>query len=179
MRLLNIKQVAELLQIHEKTIYKWIKKGKFPKSVKRWGSSRWDYDEIMLALGNKPLVHNRLPDKTKNYLLEALGPPSENFSGRQMSVYRRPVVYAWVRESTVLYIGKGQGGLERPFTKTHHQLMAMLPDDELLVWFFDTIEKAEDFESLLIRTVKPVYNSLKNVPLARKGSRLESSSSLP
>lgn len=46
-KLLNIQQVAELLQIHEKTVYKWIKQGRFPTPTKTWGSPRWDYDEVM------------------------------------------------------------------------------------------------------------------------------------
>lgn len=51
-KLLNIQQVAELLQIHEKTVYKWMKQGRFPKPIKSWGSPRWDYDEVMKYVRN-------------------------------------------------------------------------------------------------------------------------------
>jgi excisionase family DNA binding protein len=61
-KLLNIQQIAELLQIHEKTVYKWMKQGRFPKPVKSWGSPRWDYEEVLKYmredLGEKEIVAN-------------------------------------------------------------------------------------------------------------------------
>ena len=46
-RLLNVKQVAALFQIHEKTIYKWLKKGLIPLPDKNWGSPRWDMEKLL------------------------------------------------------------------------------------------------------------------------------------
>lgn len=46
MKLLNIRQVAEFLQCHEKSIYRWMRQGKLPKPLKPFGSPLWDAAEI-------------------------------------------------------------------------------------------------------------------------------------
>lgn len=52
--LLNVKQVAEIFQCHEKTVYRWLKQGHLPKPTKRFGSPMWDYDEIMKHIRQEP-----------------------------------------------------------------------------------------------------------------------------
>lgn len=59
-KLLNIKQVAELLQIHEKTVYKWMKRDRFPKPTKTWGSPRWNYEEVIKCLGDRRQSSNKV-----------------------------------------------------------------------------------------------------------------------
>lgn len=46
-RFLSVKQIATLLQAHEKSVWRWVKQGKLPKPIKTWGSPLWDYDEIV------------------------------------------------------------------------------------------------------------------------------------
>lgn len=49
MQFLTTKEVCNLLQIHENTLYKWSKEGKFPKPFKIYGKnskSRWLYSDI-------------------------------------------------------------------------------------------------------------------------------------
>jgi predicted DNA-binding transcriptional regulator AlpA len=57
-RLLNVNQVATLLQVHRTTVYRWIKDGLFPRPVKNWGFPLWDYDEVMKAVREDKLHKN-------------------------------------------------------------------------------------------------------------------------
>lgn len=49
-QLLNIRQLAEFLQCHEKSIYRWMRQDKIPKPLKPFGSPLWDKDEILETL---------------------------------------------------------------------------------------------------------------------------------
>ena len=42
----DIKKVQRYFGIKRATVYLWMKQGKLPKPVKRWGSPRWDPAEI-------------------------------------------------------------------------------------------------------------------------------------
>lgn len=45
-RFVNIRELAALFNVSERTIYDWRKRGRLPKPVKKWGSPRWDMDEV-------------------------------------------------------------------------------------------------------------------------------------
>lgn len=43
----TIKQVCGLLKVHKATIYRWMKRGDFPKpAVKKYGTHRWNADDV-------------------------------------------------------------------------------------------------------------------------------------
>lgn len=50
-KLLSVKDLCQVLNVHRSTIYEWRKDGKLPPPVKRWGSPRFDWDEVRKALG--------------------------------------------------------------------------------------------------------------------------------
>lgn len=52
-KLLSVKELCDTLQVRRSTIYQWRKDGKIPEPVKRWGSPRYDWDEIKTALGKR------------------------------------------------------------------------------------------------------------------------------
>jgi excisionase family DNA binding protein len=52
-KLLRVKDLCELLHVHRSTIYQWQKDGKLPESIKRWGSPRYDFDQVKEALARK------------------------------------------------------------------------------------------------------------------------------
>lgn len=55
MKLLNAKQVMDMVGVSARsTIYDWMKRGKFPQPVKRWGHPRWDLEQVKQALESAP-----------------------------------------------------------------------------------------------------------------------------
>lgn len=53
-KLLNVRQLAAVLQCHEKSIYRWMREGILPYPVKKVGTRLWDYDEVIQRLRDKP-----------------------------------------------------------------------------------------------------------------------------
>ena len=45
-KLLNISELCEKLGVSRRTIYYWLETGKLSQPAKRWGSPRWDEDQI-------------------------------------------------------------------------------------------------------------------------------------
>jgi len=55
-KLLSVKDLCDALHVHRSTIYEWRKEGKIPEPVKRWGSARYDWEEVKEALGERKKV---------------------------------------------------------------------------------------------------------------------------
>lgn len=51
-KLLNLKEVSELLQISKRTVYRLIAQGKLPNFIKIGGSIRWKSEDINLWVEN-------------------------------------------------------------------------------------------------------------------------------
>lgn len=50
-KLLNITEVMDLFEVRSRqTIYNWVERGELPQPQKKWGSPRWDEEEINRAL---------------------------------------------------------------------------------------------------------------------------------
>jgi predicted DNA-binding transcriptional regulator AlpA len=49
-KLLNITQLCEFFGVSRSTIYEWLKQGRLPPPVKKWGSPRWDESQIRQVL---------------------------------------------------------------------------------------------------------------------------------
>lgn len=79
-------------------------------------------------------------------------------TGAEVMALRAPIVYAWFRGATALYVGKGETGMSRPLSPQHHRLGFLLPDDRLKLWACETAAEACDLEVELIRTLKPSLN---------------------
>jgi hypothetical protein len=100
------------------------------------------------------------PDDIIQRLIEAQ--PHHVFDGAQVRALRRPCVYIWLRDSEVLYVGKGSSGAVRPLGKDHHRLRddAIFDTDRVLV-----VECAEGTEALieqqLIASLHPRLNATK------------------
>lgn len=52
-KLINIRQVAELFGVSKRTVEGWVKDGKLPKPVRRFGFRRWDADKLESLLKNR------------------------------------------------------------------------------------------------------------------------------
>jgi excisionase family DNA binding protein len=52
-KLINKREVARLFGVSKSTIDRWLLAGKLPKPTKRFGSRRWDYDELAALLKSK------------------------------------------------------------------------------------------------------------------------------
>lgn len=49
-RLLNVKQICERIGCSRSTLYRWRHEDKLPEPVKKWGSPRWNSQEIDEAM---------------------------------------------------------------------------------------------------------------------------------
>lgn len=93
------------------------------------------------------------------------GPLSKEISGADLLAGHRPVVYALVRREKVLYVGKGDHGVGRPFSKDHDKFgrrKQVFPTDRLLLWFLEDIPTARALEEVLIRATQPEWNHTLN-----------------
>lgn len=50
-KLFTVKELCKELHVHRSTIYEWRKEGKLPEPIKRWGSPRYDWEQVKEALG--------------------------------------------------------------------------------------------------------------------------------
>lgn len=163
-------EVAQRWDISSRTIMRLIADGSL-QAFRRGNTTRIKREAIeIFEAKNKtgttpkpiekfPIAKNK-PEKTFDYLLENLGNPAKSLNGNEFLNYRSPMVYVWVRNATVLYIGKSQYGFARPFG-IHDVLKEIRSEDEIHFWRFATPQEAEAKERELIFTIKPVYNSLR------------------
>ena len=163
-RLLNTKQVMEVVGVKcAETIYGWRKAGKIPEPVRQAnGSFLWDWNEWEKFLkGDRVKPKSKIRDPVYlDSLKTRLGDPNQVFTGQQILDSRGIVVYAWIREDEVLYIGKSIHGLARPLHPYHERLRDkdILPMDLLYLWHFSTREEAEKVELELIAQFRPKLN---------------------
>jgi excisionase family DNA binding protein len=52
-KLLTINELCETLKVDRSTIYRWRAQGLLPEPTKRWGSPRYDWEEVQAALKAK------------------------------------------------------------------------------------------------------------------------------
>ena len=45
-KLLKLKQVAEIFDVHPNTIINWVREGNFPEPVKIGSTNRWRFEEL-------------------------------------------------------------------------------------------------------------------------------------
>jgi len=95
-------------------------------------------------------------DQTTAEVLQPKGRMELN--GETVLALRRPVVYLWYRGSRILYVGKGDGGIARPLAADHEKLVAIEPNDRLVLWRCNSPEGAARTERLLIRKLRPELN---------------------
>ena len=88
-----------------------------------------------------------------------LGRPGFRIACRKILETRGHLVYAWMREDKVLYVGMSGTGLLRPISATHEVCWAFAPGDELLLWPAKNRAEAAKMEALAIRLLGPAYNS--------------------
>jgi predicted site-specific integrase-resolvase len=49
-KLLSVRELCDTMGVARSTIYDWKKSGKLPEPSKKWGSPRYDWDEVQKAL---------------------------------------------------------------------------------------------------------------------------------
>lgn len=69
--------------------------------------------------------------------------------------WHQKVVYAWIRDEEVLYVGCSTRGVERPMGHGHEKLREIQPGDHVVVWPCDDPAVTEE---ALIRRWRPRYN---------------------
>jgi hypothetical protein len=88
------------------------------------------------------------PTPVDDPALARLGPPALRIPLRTIE---SPVVYAWLGpDKTVRYVGLGRRGLERPLARKHHIPPRLSPQDELVVWTFNSVEEAAQAEDNIL-----------------------------
>lgn len=55
-RLVSVGELCQTIGVSRSTIYEWRKVGRLPEPVKRWGSPRYDWDEVEQSLKKSPKV---------------------------------------------------------------------------------------------------------------------------
>lgn len=85
--------------------------------------------------------------------------PTMFLSGEQLRSLRAAVIYMWVRNEQVLYVGMSSTGLSRPLDIKHHRLANINDDDTFVAWGIPTVQQAKDLERELIRKFRPALNS--------------------
>ncbi len=172
-KFLSMAKVCERFGVHRATIYRWCKRGRFPQPIMLFGTPRWTEDGIDACLSNAPMPKpppKQLGPRAKKSpvltsggpysdLEEAIGEPLRSFTGADIIAMRQPLIYAWVRDGEVLYVGKGAVGMVRPLQCDHHRLKDILPTDELYIWHLQTADEVERIERQLIVLLKPRYNA--------------------
>jgi excisionase family DNA binding protein len=53
MRMMTVKDIAELCQVHKLTVYRWVKSGKIPKPKMIGRKMLWSYGEIIDAMSKE------------------------------------------------------------------------------------------------------------------------------
>jgi hypothetical protein len=74
---------------------------------------------------------------------------------QELAQLRRPLVYVWSRDATVLYVGSSGNGVERPLARGHEKLREFQPGDTLTIWA--AVDSGAS-EVTLIQRLKPVLN---------------------
>ena len=106
-----------------------------------------------------------IPDKATDdaitKLSAVLGDVNTVFDYRDLHCLRYPVVYAWLRETHVLYVGYSSNGLSR--LANHNVVGAVDPirqGDYLLTWVYESQEDALAAERVAIDRLRPRFNSV-------------------
>ena len=163
----NVKQVARVIGKTPRTVWRWVKKGWLPKPCGSIGISPvWDKDALLAQFtADTTTVSLLFRDHggKATLLEEKMGKPSRCFTGLEVLRMRTPIIYAWVRDGEVLYIGMSIRGLERPFSRLHHRLIDMEVSDFLFVWQCSSVKDLEALEKKLIAELKPKFNGPKIV----------------
>lgn len=71
--------------------------------------------------------------------------------------FRSPIVYAWIRGESLLYIGQSAVGIARPIDARHEHLGGepWTEVDRLAIWRMPTAQAACHIEELTIEALRP------------------------
>jgi hypothetical protein len=161
------REVAEIFDVSIRTVQRIVKSGELKTHNDKFGRQRISQEELDdFRLRNKSVPQDEpfpraknTPEKTSAFLLETLGNAGLTFTGNEFLRLRTPIVYAWIRNGTVLYIGMSRRGLSRAIGQ-HEVLTIFQETDQLLVWSCASDDDAIAKERAMILAVKPVYNNI-------------------
>lgn len=164
----HVRDIAEMWDVSTRTVHRLIETGELRVHDDKFGRKRISHEALQdFEASHKSIPQDdpyprakNTPEQTAGWLLEHLGAADSTLSGAEFLRLKQPVVYAWVRDEAVLYVGMSRLGLARAIG-THHVLSIFQETDQLLLWHFATWEEAAKAERDLILTVKPVYNNLR------------------
>jgi hypothetical protein len=81
------------------------------------------------------------------------------FKGEDFRQMCGPIVYMFLKDNDVLYVGMSSCGLARPGSRQHHMADSARQDcDEVLIWPTKSAAAAIELESLLIAVFRPLQN---------------------
>jgi hypothetical protein len=76
-----------------------------------------------------------------------------------LRIIESPCVYIWLGpDGSVRYAGVGRHGIKRPLQRDHHIAPKLRPEDELVVWTFDTAEEAVQAEMNILAAIPTALN---------------------
>jgi len=81
-----------------------------------------------------------------------------SFTGREFRNLMRPLVYIFLRDDRILYVGVSSHGLKRALEAGHQQKEARSICDEVRILTCDSLEDALKLEVALIRQFQPALN---------------------
>jgi excinuclease UvrABC nuclease subunit len=89
--------------------------------------------------------------------------------------YLRSVVYVWKRGDEYLYIGSSKRGFARMLSDSHRVIDArnIHDDDDVEVYYFDSVDEARKTERDWIHSCHPRYNSVSGRSNAYEHTRVD------
>lgn len=82
------------------------------------------------------------------------------FTNQHVRAMRGPLVYVYLQEGRIKYVGMSSCGISRAFAPTHHVLSKIIPGDTdaILYCSVKTKDEAENVEAYLIEILRPELN---------------------
>ena len=84
------------------------------------------------------------------------------FSFKTVNLLLRSVIYIYLKDQKIIYVGRSKRGILRAVDPRHSQIMRNY--DRLLVYPIKNEDDAEVIEAVLIKAFKPKYNKTLNRP---------------
>jgi hypothetical protein len=124
----------------------------FAESTKT-GTNDGRSEDVALAMLRQRIAEEALLSCTRTITKG----PNLRFSGQELNVLLRPIVYAFYRSGECLYVGSG-GSLARPLDTNHHHRADLTGADELVIYPCLNREEARVQEARLIDSLHPILN---------------------
>lgn len=82
-----------------------------------------------------------------------------SFTGEDFRAMAQPCVYLYLLGNEALYVGMSGNGISRASSRTHQSASVRQEADRILLYPCHSLKAARDVECILIKALKPKYNS--------------------